>query len=241
MGLKLFFHAVRLVLDNLVVALRISGVLYLLQIVVAIGLLLFLQPSSQGALLTYLVVVILLSVFCSIWTAVAWHRFILLDEVPSGWLPAFNGGRLLAYFGYSLLLGIIAIPILLGAGLLAGLFASAGGPLVALIATVAVFFVVLIIGYRLALILPGSSVDKRMGLGDAWDATRGATGDIVVLALVSAIGAAVLGLPSSFLIGPLQIVGMVWSVVAQWITLLVGISILTTLYGHYVEKRPIRD
>jgi hypothetical protein len=33
--------------------------------------------------------------------------------------------------------------------------------------------------------------------------------------------------------------GLVWDFVFGWVQLMVGVSILTTLYGHYIEKRPL--
>lgn len=33
----------------------------------------------------------------TLWIAVAWHRFVLLNEAPQGLLPAFKGDRVMAY------------------------------------------------------------------------------------------------------------------------------------------------
>jgi len=122
-----------------------------------------------------------------------------------------------------------------------GIFAMLGGVIMFILTGFVTVFVVLVIGYRLALILPASSVDKRLGLGEAWAATSGATGDIVVLALISAVAAVVIGLPSLVFTGPLLPLGILWDAAVTWLSLMVGISILTTLYGHYVEGRPLPD
>jgi hypothetical protein len=57
--------------------------------------------------------------------------------------------------------------------------------------------------------------------------------------LLSVIGAMLLGLPNMFLFAPGSVPGLIWQVVTQWVTVMVGASILTTLYGHYVEGRPL--
>jgi hypothetical protein len=173
--------------------------------------------------------------------AVAWHRFILLDEQPSGWLPAFDGRRMLSYFGYSLLLALIALVIMIVVGLVLGIFAILGGVIMFVLTSFVTVFIILVIGFRLALILPASSVDKRLRLGEAWAATSGATGDIVVLALLCAGASVVLGLVSLIFVGPLLPLGILWDAAVGWLSLMVGMSILTTLYGHYVENRPISD
>lgn len=237
MGMNLFVHAIRLVLNNLQAALRISALLYFVPAIVAYALLSGADPSTPPSPLAILVSII--AFIGSLAIAVAWHRFILLDEQPAGWLPAFDGRRLLSYFGYSLLLGVIALVIMIAVGLVLGIFAMLGGVILFVLTSFVTVFVVLVIGFRLALILPASSVDKRLGLGEAWSATSGATGDIVVLALLCAGASVVLGLVSLIFVGPLSPLGILWDAAAGWFSLMVGLSILTTLYGHYFEGRPI--
>jgi hypothetical protein len=245
LGWNIFTKAVRLVIDNLNDALRISALLYLVPAVLVAAITFSMAPgaaANPGSMAPVggpAAILGIVQFVAFLWIAVAWHRFVLLDERPQGWLPRFNGSRMLAYFGYSLLLVLIAIPFLIVGGLLAAALAFGGIPLLVLGGLI-VLIAALIVGYRLALILPASSVDKPIKLGQAWEATRGASGTIVALALISAVAAVVLDLPALVFGGPLAIVGVIWRLVMGWLELVVGISILTTLYGHFVEGRAVQ-
>ena len=66
------------------------------------------------------------------------------------------------------------------------------------------------------------------------------------LAAIAAVALAVILAVLSFavaLVGTLAFqaigLGLVWDFVFGWVQLMVGVSILTTLYGHYIEKRPL--
>lgn len=251
MGVSLFVHSVRLVLGDWRNALRISGLLYLIYAVPALILaLLFpapIQPeqvlAAVGAGGVVAVVTGILAIVAFVWIAVAWHRYVLLDEMPAGRFPDFNSSRLLSYGGYSLLIaligfvlsfvvsavvGIVAIPLLSVVGVvITGLLAVAA---------------ILIVGYRLAPILPAVAIGKPLTLGQAWAATKNANGPIIVLAIVSAIAALVIDIPAFILVmaGPIGgFLAVLWTLVTGWVKMIVGVSILTTLYGHYVEGRDI--
>lgn len=244
MGWKIFVKAIRLVFDNLNDALRISALLYFVPTAILYGLTYAMVPRTAGkadpaALAAFVgpsAILSLIEVVAFVWIAVAWHRFVLLDERPDGWLPRFNGPRMLGYVGYSLLLALISIPILIvGALVIAAL--TLGGPLLIAVGVLVMVSAALIVGYRLALVLPASSIEKPLRLGQAWEATRGANGTIVVLALVSALAAVLLDLPGMAMTGPLALLGLVWRLVMGWLELVVGVSILTTLYGVFIEHR----
>jgi len=244
LGWNIFTKAIRLVIDNLNDALRISAVLYFVPAILVAAITYAMVPAAAtnaGALANFagpgaLLGIVQLVAF--LWVAVAWHRFVLLDERPAGWLPRFNGPRMLAYFGYSLLLGLIAIPFLIVGGLITAMLGFGGIPLMALGGLV-VLAVALVVGYRLALILPASSIEKPLKLGQAWEVTSGASGTIIALAVISAVAAVVIDLPALVFIGPLSIIGVIWRLAVGWLELMVGISILTTLFGHFVEHRPV--
>jgi hypothetical protein len=247
MGWKIFVKAIRLVFDNFGAALRISALLYLIPVVVGFVLTyLVVQSVLQSPpeardfsrVTTVQTVAGLVSLAAALWIGVAWHRFILLDEKPGAVIPVFNGRRILSYFGYSLLLVLIALPFGLALLLLAFLPPPAG-PMVASVGALVTAFVYLVVGYRLGVILPAAAVGRPLRLGEAWRATRGATGTIVVLALVTAISAIVIQLPALGMTGPYVIAGLLWRLVVGWLEVLVGVSILTTLYGYFVEHRAV--
>jgi hypothetical protein len=250
MGLKIFLKAIRLVFDNLGAVLRISLLLYLIQ--AGIGLVLAYLAlmaifSAGGPVSPWVTtgigaVVSLLQLLPVIWIAVAWHRFILIDELPGTVLPVFNRDRLLAYLGYSLLLALIFIaiyvPVAIALALLARVSPPAG-PLLAILLNLVALFALLVVGYRLGLILPASALGRPLRMGEAWAATRGRLGTFLLLAFLSAVSIIVLDLPAFAFTGSLAIVGYVWRLVVGWFALMVGTSVLTTLYGHFIERRSI--
>lgn len=231
-------------LNNLNDALRISLILYFAPAIVSLlltGSFVMGPPSSGDVTLALLLG--LVSAIALLWLAVAWHRYILLDEKPAGPLPAFRGDRMLSYFGYGLLIGVISIAVALVVGLVLGLLvATTGGAIVvAFIVTVVTAFAVLVVNYRLSAILPGAALGQSVTLKAAWDATAGANGDIVVLAIVSALAAVAIDIPGMLLAstGWGAVIADLWYLATGWLKVMVGVSILTTLYGHFIEKRPL--
>jgi hypothetical protein len=250
MGVSLFVHSVRLVLGDWRNALKISGLLYLIYAVPAlIFALLFPVPTQPAQAMAALgsggflgVITAILAVVAFVWIAVAWHRYVLLDEMPSGQFPEFNSSRLLSYGGYSLLIGVIGFALSFVVSAIVGIVAipllgMVGAYIMALLALAAV----LIVGYRLAPMLPAIAIDKPLTLRQAWDATKNANTAIIVLAVLSAIAAVVIDIPAIILAsaGPLAFLGVLWTLATGWVKMIVGVSILTTLYGHYVEGRAI--
>lgn len=259
MGITLFVHSVRLVLNDWRNALRISGLLYL---VYAIPNLLFrlLYPApppaavdnlteaeamaaASQALATAPIAIVssILGIVAFVWIAVAWHRYVLLDELPERQLPPFDGARLFRYFLYSLGIFVLAFIVAVVVGAVAGLVFAIIPPLLFLAALLALA-AGLVVGYRLAPLLPATAVGQPLTFSAAWEATKGATGAIVVLAIVSAIASFVIDLPAVILGLGGQVgtfLALLWLMATEWVKMLVGVSILTTLYGHYVEGRAI--
>lgn len=251
MGVDVFLHSVRLVLNNWRTALRITGLLYLIYAVPSLLLtLLFPAPTdpqkalaAAGSAGAIGLVTAILAIVAFVWIAVAWHRYVLLDEEPSGQLPQFEGKRLLTYGGYSFLLGLIGLVVMLVIGGIVGLvFIPLLWAVGAIITGVISIAAVLIVGYRLAPLLPAIAVDKPISMGAAWNATASANGVIIILAIVSAVAAVVIDIPAMILMlaGPLGLfLATIWTLGTGWLKMLVGVSILTTLYGHYVEGRAL--
>ena len=129
-GLDIFLHSLRQVLGNLPNAIKISAVPFGIQFVATF---LLTRPDRTMAMmqdpmammqggpsllaqLANLVIVIV----TSIWMAIAWHRFVLKNEVPTGFVPPFDGNRIGAYFVRSLLIGIVLIVLGFVLGIVAG-------------------------------------------------------------------------------------------------------------------------
>ena len=237
-GWRIFVHSVQLVLRNLSSALRVSLVLYAVQAAAQVAFFLSVTENA-GTLQPSLPVVLLsiLGVVASLWIAVAWHRFVLAEEYPAGWLPRWHGGSILLYFWRSLLIGLLVVALVVAVGVVLALALGTTGigivlvPLLATTAAAVLFF-------RLSPWLPAAALDRPMDLPDAWSRTAGRTGDLLVLALITGIFTTLLELPG-LLGGGASLFGLVYGLVLGWIGTMVGASILTTIYGITVEGRAI--
>ena len=255
-GLQIFTHSLRQVTGNLEGAIRISAVPYLVQF--AAGLIVT-RPWNATAQMEAMVqlgmghgpsvllalVNLVIALVTSIWMAVAWHRFVLKNEAPTGFIPAFRGDQILAYFlrslGIAVICIILAIPLGMIAGFIAYPFMGPYGPniLTIILIMLITYFPLVLISYRLSASLPAVAVDEAGSFTAGWDATQGATGDLAVLALVSVavfVGGSLLGL---YVFGAIGILSIAWTFVFHWLVMMIGVSILTTLYGHYIEKRAL--
>lgn len=253
-GIDIFGHSVRQVFGNLSAAIRLSALLYLVQFGVTIWYTSSMpdvafeamNPEAManipwGTMLIFFIVLLI----TSLWIAVAWHRFVLLSEEPGSIIPAFRGDRMLAYFGYSLLICLIMIPVVLILGFVTSLIVApllmSGGPSLfgLIVVGLLVYIPIIVISYRLSVVLPAAALEENLGIGGAWERTRGTTGTILVLAIISAIAYYIISLPVLYIFTQGSVPSYIWTFFSQWIALMVGVSILTTLYGHYVEERPL--
>jgi hypothetical protein len=252
-GVQLFTHSIQQVIGNLGPALRISGVLYVVQIAASLifGVSFMVDGEASAAAMRAgsfpwggFLAVILVSLVTSLWIAVGWHRYVLRLESPNGIVPPLHADRMLAYFGRSILLAIVLMLIGMVIGFVVGLvlypiLGRSPGMGTAFLFVVLIYVPVVVVSYRLSLSLPGAALGEPMGFGASWEATKGAGGDILVLGILSVVSAAVIDLPPVWIFPNLKILATAWQLVSSWVFLMVGISILTTLYGHYAERRPL--
>lgn len=247
MAIALLRHAIRLVLTNWRDALKISAVLYFMQAgfgaVVAFGVHPTPGEPSVGASLIVIAASIVQAII-NIWIAVAWHRFVLLDETPNNYVPMFDGGRVLRYVGRWILIGLVGGGIGIVGVIAFTLFSLAGATIIVIPLAIVLGIFLVIIGYRLGLVLPASSVDDALTLRDAWNATKGTTWLIIRLTLLSIVGVIVLALPAIivtviFRSTTPNLFVEIWSTILGWFILMVGVALLTTMYGYYVQHRPI--
>lgn len=241
MGWKIFSHSVFLLNHNLQEALRISSPLIVMMILnfvlggaMTIDSLEAGGPATNGTTL----LLQLLTGIAGLWVAVAWHRFVLLEE-HGGSLPTFHGGRMLSYF-FVILLLMVALALAGGViGALAGLLFASVTPLF-LVAVLAIAVAAIWTFYRLSPLLPAAALGESMGVKQAWEATSELSGSVLAAALLliffsflAAAAALLIMFQVSILIGVILIA------VLQWAYTMVGISILTTIYGVAVEGRDI--
>ncbi|MGR3494513.1 hypothetical protein [Citreimonas sp.] len=242
-GWQIFMHSVRLVLRNLGPALRVSAVLYAVQVAGQVSALY--SPidagdvpgvAQEGSALS--VILAIAAIVASLWIAVGWHRFVLEEEYPYGWLPQWHGATLLRYLWVSIIVGIVVVLGVLLAFIPIVLFLAAAPAIAGIFA----FGMIGLGGYlffRVGVMLPAIAVGQRLGVREAWRATKDADGAIVVLAFIVIGASLVIQAPALLNPDPASIVNVVYTIVTGWFATIIGVSVLTTLYGHYVQGRPI--
>ncbi|MFZ5963627.1 hypothetical protein ACOXXX_11790 [Thalassococcus sp. BH17M4-6] len=247
-GWQIFAHSVRLVFSNLEQALRVSLVLYLVQVanqvafflnppeMVEVGGMSYPEMSAGGTFQS--LILGLLAVVASLWIAVAWHRFVLAEEYPQGWLPRWHGSNMLSYLGRSILVGLLITLAVLVVSVPLGLITMAAPGLAALLPILMVGLAAFLF-FRLSVMLPAAALGHKMKLGEAWEETSGETDTILVLAAVVAGASILIQLPTMLNGDPGSFISLIYGLVVNWFATIIGISLLTTLYGHFIEKRPI--
>lgn len=250
-GWLIFKHAFGMVLRNWREALQIGLVPVLL--VVAFGVVVLRSAAvelfrgvnpedmdyvfSQPQVISGVLVVWLVAVMSMLWIVVNWHRFVLLEEFPTGWVPPFRFGPVLGYFGRIILLGLLALLLMIPVGMVAGLLMVI--PVLGVLAFGAAYVLLAIGIYRVIVILPACAVEKPISLGAAFAATKGANFDIFILMIVSFGANILLQLVILAFSAILPLLGILVSIPVALALALVNVSVLTTFYGHYIEGRPI--
>jgi len=255
-GVSILIHAIGMVTSNLGAALRISAVLMAVQFALALvlGVQFIYMGEDQSELMMSgnypygsAALLMIIQAISALWIAVTWHRFILREEQPGAVMPAFNGPAMLSYLWAGIIFVLIVIVVAIPFGILAGLVAA---PMVAtgsavgvsiggLLLFVIVWIPVAYVSYRISPILPSAALEARIPLKEAWYATGTSGAAFVVLAVASVLAVWVANLPVALLGSFSTFLAFVWAFAVQWAVLLVGASVLTTIYGHYVEKRPL--
>jgi len=241
---NIFKHALGMIFNDIGTALRVSGPIIA---VALLGVALFILMGPAFVLggpggLGGVFVLGVLNYIAALWVAVPWHRYCLLEEYPDGVLPAFNGSRILAYFGWALGLGLIVVGMI---AVLVGIVYAIGGASRGAFSTLG--WAILVVGMifaiwvsqRLSLVLPASAIGKSISLSDSWNATRPIATVILVVFLLMALLALGLGFVVGFLGAFSALIGFVLQAVLNWILAMVGLSVLTTYYGVCIEDRAL--
>ena len=244
--MQIFLHAVRMVLSNLGAAMRISAALMLAQLalVVVLGLDGVYSYTSDGGQTPQagFFLFLAMQMFLGLWIVVAWHRYILQEEAPGAFLPRFDGAAIGRYVVASLILFALIVPIAMVVSILAVLallpMLASGNPGAGVaLAGALVYLPVVYVSYRISPILASAAIGPRLPLREAWYATSGSGGAILAVSLLSFLVWGVLSVPGFVMQG--SVLTNLWGFLVQWATTLVAASTVTTIYGHYVEKRPL--
>lgn len=253
LGVKLFVHTWNLIFRNLGDALKISVVpglvfaaVYVFIAMSAIGGLGVVtgggDTGSVGgaillAILGFVVAILIMSLI-----AVSWHRYVLLNEKPNGYIPAQPMGRLWSYIGRVIMLIlallVIIIPVYFVAFFILSGIIQATNSIV--LATVMFGLLSLLFSYismRFSLVLPSNALGNNMGIWESWAATKKVAGPLFVTVFILVLVNFVMAYISESI--PIEIVSIVAIIIVQWVTMMLGIGILTTLYGYCVEGRDL--
>ena len=180
------------------------------------------------------------AMFVFAWVTVTWHRFILKEEYPDV-VPSISGRPIWPYVARTLMITLqfmlLLIPLFILIMALANILFSN-------IVTAAIFGVALnvlyaFVWFRVAISLPSVAVGEHMGSMDAWEITSEHSRDILMMSVVIIVLNSVMSMGVATLFGGLPLVAFILRIIVQWTTMMVGISVLTTLYGHIVEGRSL--
>lgn len=219
--------------------------IYALCLAYASRLFIFGFENDQVASMIFLgVLSVLAGVLVLIWGIVGWHRYVL-NGGPATWLTPVGYRNFLRYVFDLIVIFIffalvLLIPIRFTLNLLIATNAQAA------LATISPFASVLIIWLFLCVspLLPSSAIDKRIGLEDAWRATSkgrlallwvGVVWVVVDQLGTRALGSLALTLTTTESIRVFMAAQMVWmAIFGMW-----GVSLITTIYGYFVEDRAL--
>lgn len=240
---RVLWHALRQVLGNLRQALMLSVVPLVVGLGVAAGMIMVRQHWTRspglggGGLVTALLAYLLVMA----WLAVRWHRYILLDEHENLFAPP-SRAAFWRYVGAMLRIVLVIVLVLLAALPMLYVISRTGSWVLAIFIAVVMnllfFGLTLILGAALA----GAAIGAHRPIRTAWERLKPAGGTLLVLSLLAlagneAVEALLKAAASSGLPGVFKVIVIAC---CSWLSLLIGLSVLTTLWGHYVEDRPLR-
>ncbi|SLN33610.1 hypothetical protein ROG8370_01370 [Roseovarius gaetbuli] len=195
----IFTHSLKMIFGNLPQVMKITLVPALIGFAFLIGFMAILGISanqftvlesgpgaiSTGAFLGAILLLLIL-LMVGLWPIVAWHRFILLAEYPKGWIPTLRFDRILSYAGHAILLGLVAFALVLPIGMIMGVTASAA-PVAGTVFVLLVVLAVNVIVFRLSPILPAAAIGRPLRMKEAWEATKGADGTLLLLLIILSV------------------------------------------------------
>jgi hypothetical protein len=263
-GYQLLRHVVQQVFGNLRAAARLTLALYLAPFVMVLlvtGGAGFAAYTSAGDAATggglflggLLTVVVAVLAYC--WGAVAWHRYVLLEEIGNGFLPVFRWDRIKAYLGRAIVVIFVVLGGIIAASILIGFVTVIiGSPAVILFLGIGIVLGVSWLATRVGLVLPAAAVGERMTIGESWTATKPVSSQILLPLIVIAIVTGLIGQMIVLLFGQtveietfagvqeqvtLTVVGQLLNAMVSWVQLLVNLALMTTLYGNLIEGRQL--
>ncbi len=253
-GYRLLRHVVAQVLGNLGAALRITAPLVVIPSVILFVtnpevILQSMQPvdplappdaaAFPAVNVPGLAIGLITALIGWLWAAVAWHRFVLLEEYPTSVLPSWRGSQIVNYFGNSLLIGLVLIGVVLAFGIAIGLITAVLQSLsVAVALGIGLAIGASWVALRIGLILPATAIGARLGIGESWRATAAVSGQLLLPVIVLALVFGLINQAVSLALGPTLVAAAV-GIAIYWVQLLLNLALMTTLYGNLIEGRQL--
>jgi hypothetical protein len=202
---------------------------------------------AKATLSFYALSVVSMIIYASI--GVSWHRYILQDELPQGAARLRMDGTVWRYIGNTLMVAILAVFAVLPLAMIFSIVVQMlQMPLQALMPLYVALAVLIAmpVTYRFSIKLPAIAIgNKHFKFGDAWNATRENTPQLILLGVMVFAAMSILGIALGLVEQAVQtamgeagvFVFNVARHLATWIVAIFTITMLTSLYGYFVEKR----
>ena len=247
LGWRIFLHSVRIILNNFVPALRISvvplGVVTLVSyFMIGVSDGSFRDPMDFSVQVSFwsIALPLLLYGFAACWVAIGWHRYVLLEEEPGPAWPRWHFGEFVAYIWAVIRLFITALIFGFVFSFLGQVVLAATG--VGSSTLLVVFFAWAVLGgflfTAISLVLPAAAVGEHIAISQSWTATFEKPLAVLVSVVLVTVFTSIPDLLAGTALAPvLSAPG--YQICASWIGMMLGVSILTTLYGVLIEGREI--
>lgn len=241
LAFRLLRHSILQLTGNLGAALTLSFLPLLLAVLgIGIGMAArqALAVGDPPGIIVAVVAVAIVATFVLAFVSLAasWHRHVLLGERPQVFRSI--GGSEARYFWAAVRMSLVIMLIVFMPMILIVALTSAlnGSIYVTMLPSLIIGIAVAIIGLRLGTGLAGAAIGAARPLTIGWKGTESCLGTLLLLAVFSQILQTILNLASQI---P-GLVGLVATLLAAWLGTLLSLSIITTLWGHFVEGRALR-
>ena len=261
MSVKIIRHAFLMVFRNFGAAIRISFPLFFFALVGIMSVLALASVTGSfgPGILLIGIVFFAAHLLATAGAAVGWHRYILLEERKTGWFSSFSQAQIMPYLLKVVLVTIAVMVIAVLATLaLTSVLAIAG--VVSVYTTfeimaekgatdlfLAVLYILIFaimtfiswIGLRMSIVLPAVAIESDLSIRQAIAATKPyALATLFFTILGWTIPANAL-LVDYLMSNDTGLLSLSITVIVNWFAMMLGLSILTTLYGVAVEGRSV--
>lgn len=246
MGFRIFVLCLQQLRNNWRTALKISWFWCL--IILLGGSVLGVVAANREQYGTTLFLVTLLIVGPAVWVggtivAIGWHRFVLREDTFGKMLIYQNGWPVGSYILALLRLSVILVMCLIPLALVFVFIPSFADTGLSFVFNTAIAFAVTWLFLRIGLVFPAMAVGERLGFRGSFNMTRPLARDLLVTSgllillqtlpeILNMIAVATEAISLLVLLLPI-------SLFFSWVNLFLSIGILTVLYGHLYENRPI--